>query len=179
MARSGKSRSRFTSAPSFRPNRWQPTTRGGLRRTGLCDRFWWKRSAPEAFAGCTVSPPRDQSQPDLATELDEMEAIFAGAAAAVSRELGLPEPVSAAPGPAAGRSADSDRKAFSQWAQTKNTDPDVGRDARMMVPVFFDLGRRKTKVWVFLGWSQRPVHFWFATPPSVEVTRNGKPAATR
>ena len=115
-------------------------------------------------------------QVDLATELDQIEAIFAGASAAVSRELGLSEAVSAAPNAAAGHSADADREAFRRWAQTKNTDPDVGRDARMMVPVFFDLGRRKTKVWVFLGWSQRPVHFWFATPPSVEVTQNGKAA---
>ena len=42
--------------------------------------------------------PAGPVKPDLATELDEMEAILAGAAAAVSRELGLPEPVRAAPG---------------------------------------------------------------------------------
>jgi hypothetical protein len=46
----------------------------------------------------------------------------------------------------------------------------------MMVPVFFDRARRQTKVWVFLGWSQRPVTFWYATPPAVELTRDGKPA---
>jgi hypothetical protein len=56
------------------------------------------------------------------------------------------------------------------------SDPDIGRDSRMMVPVFFDRGRNKTKVWVFLGWSQRPVSFWFATPPEVAVTKDGKPA---
>ena len=112
----------------------------------------------------------------LAVELDEMEAIFAGASAAVSRELGLTGGVTASPEPAPGRSSDEDRKAFNRWAQTMNEDPDLGRDARMMVPVFFDRGRRKTKVWVFLGWSQRPVHFWFARPPAVQVTKNGQPA---
>jgi hypothetical protein len=34
-----------------------------------------------------------------------------------------------------------------------------------MVPVFFDLQRNKTKVWAFLGWSQRPISIGFATPP--------------
>jgi hypothetical protein len=63
------------------------------------------------------------------------------------------------------------------FAKAIKSDPDVGRDARMMVPVFFDRGRAKTKVCVFLGWSQRPVNYWFAAPPSVEVTKNGKPAS--
>ena len=66
-------------------------------------------------------------------------------------------------------------KSFQRWARTMNADPDVGRDARMMVPVFFDRGRRKTKVWVFLGWSQRPVHFWFATPPRSRSPRTASP----
>jgi hypothetical protein len=87
--------------------------------------------------------------------------------------LGLAEPVTAAPAATPGRSADADRQAFGLWAATMNSDPDIGRDARMMVPVFFDRGRGKTKVWVFLGWSQRPAHFWFATPPKAEVTKNG------
>jgi hypothetical protein len=113
---------------------------------------------------------------NLAAELDAMESIFSGASAQVSRELGLAEPVSAAPAARPGRSAEADRVAFVRWAAAMNADPDIGRDARMMVPVFFDLGRRKTKVWAFLGWAQRPVVFWFATPPTAEVTKNGKPA---
>jgi hypothetical protein len=104
-----------------------------------------------------------------------MEAVFSGASAQVRRELGLAEAVSAAPAATPGRSADGDGEAFGRWAATMNSDPDIGRDARMMVPVFFDRGRRKMKVWVFLGWSQRPVHFWFAAPPSVKVTKNGQP----
>jgi hypothetical protein len=113
---------------------------------------------------------------DLGTELDTLEAIFAGASAAVSRELGLSVAVRAAPEAPSGRSADADRAAFRRWAETVGSDSDVGRDARMMVPVFFDRRRRQTKVCMFLGWSQRPVTFWFATPPAVELTRDGKPA---
>jgi hypothetical protein len=111
----------------------------------------------------------------LFAELDEMEALLAGASAAVSQDLGLPEIVTAAPKAAAGRSADADRDAFRRWAGAMSADPDLGRDARMMVPVFFDRGRKKTKVWAFLGWSKRPVNFWFATPPAVLVTKNGQP----
>jgi hypothetical protein len=32
------------------------------------------------------------------------------------------------------------------------SDRDVSRDARMMVPIFHDEQRKKTKVWAFLGW---------------------------
>ena len=113
---------------------------------------------------------------DLASELDTMEALFAGASAVVSRELGLADAVSAPPAAASGRSPAADVAAFRRWARTANTDLDVGGDSRMMVPVFFDRARRKTRVWVFLGWSSRPVLFRFGHPPAVEVTRNGRPA---
>ena len=131
---------------------------------------------PDALRGLHRQTAAGPVKEGLAAELDAIESIFSGASAQVSGELGLAEPVSAAPAATPGRSADADREAFLRWATTMNSDSDIGRDARMMVPVFFDLGRGKTKVWVFLGWSQRPVHFWFATAPRVEVTKNGKPA---
>jgi hypothetical protein len=39
----------------------------------------------------------------------------------------------------------------------------------MMVPVFYDVLRKKTKVWAFLGWVERPLTVSFATPPQVTV----------
>jgi hypothetical protein len=46
----------------------------------------------------------------------------------------------------------------------------------MMVPLFYDLNRKKTKVWVFMGWTVRPVEVSFATPPTATVfDANGKP----
>jgi hypothetical protein len=115
----------------------------------------------------------------LAAELDTMEALFAGASAAVSHDLGM-EALIATPTGGAGRARDSaaDRDTFLRWATSASADPDLGRDVRMMVPVFFDRARGKTKVWVFLGWSERRVTFSFARPPAVEVTRDGR-AATR
>jgi hypothetical protein len=136
-------------------------------RSVLVDTF-----GKEALGGLHRQTATGPVQADLATELDRMEAIFAGASAMVCQELGLAEAVSASPVAPRGRSADADREAFGQWARSIATDTDVGLDARMMVPVFFDLGRRMTKVWVFLGWSMRPVHFRFATVPSVEITKD-------
>jgi hypothetical protein len=39
----------------------------------------------------------------------------------------------------------------------------------MMVPVFYDLKREKTKVWVMLGWSERSMIVDFAAPPAYAV----------
>jgi hypothetical protein len=115
----------------------------------------------------------------LAAELETMEALFAGASAAVSHDLGIVAPIAIAPPTnAAGRARDpaADRETFLRWATSASADPDLNRDLRMMVPVFFDRARGKSKVWVFLGWSERPVTFSFAQPPAVTVTRDGRPA---
>jgi hypothetical protein len=112
---------------------------------------------------------------DLATELDKMIVLFSGASAAVGQELGLAGPVLIPPASARPHSENADRDAFRRWSRTLRDDPDLGRDVRMMVPVFFDRHRSRTKVWVFLGWSQRPVRCWFATPPVVTVTKDGRP----
>jgi hypothetical protein len=107
---------------------------------------------------------------DLATEIDQMQALFAGAGALVDRQLGVQDRQ-----PPAGR--ESDIAAYQAWAARIATDPDVGGDARVMVPVFYDRIRKQTKVWVVLGWSSRPVILSYAKPPGVMgITRDGKPA---
>jgi hypothetical protein len=104
---------------------------------------------------------------DLATELAEIEALFLGAYVLVSRELGM-EPDLAVIG-TTDREIDSDARAFQKWAAELGTDPDIGVDSRAMIPVFYDIQRRKTKVWLFLGWAERPVTISFATPPEAKV----------
>jgi hypothetical protein len=101
---------------------------------------------------------------DLGTELESMRALFSGASAATARQLGMPS--DAKPG--------ADEAAFHTWARDADKDADVSRDARMMVPVFYDINRKKTKVWAFLGWSNRPVIIGFAKPPTHEVFQNGR-----
>jgi hypothetical protein len=56
---------------------------------------------------------------------------------------------------------------FSEWRAKIRSDADVSRDARMMVPVFHDVQRRKTKVWVFLGWRTTAVDVTYRVPPTV------------
>lgn len=108
-------------------------------------------------------------QPTLAQELDQMQALFFGAAGQVGRQLGMQATAEGK------RDADADAKAFTRWSGTLASDPDLSRDARMMVPVFYDLKRRKTKVWVFLGWAERPVRISFVKQPSAEVFKDDKP----
>jgi hypothetical protein len=100
-------------------------------------------------------------EPDLDAELAEMEALFGGAYVTVRRQLGM------APDTTLAASVDTAR--FEAWTRDLAQDPDLGRDARMMVPVFYDPLRHKTKVWVFLGWVTRPVSVSFATRPSVRI----------
>jgi hypothetical protein len=109
---------------------------------------------------------------DLATELRQMQALFSGASAEVSRQLGMP--AEAAPDPGSARDAEVDSITFLQWRAKLAEDLDLARDARMMVPIFFDRGRQKTKVWVFLGWAERRVLIGYAKPPQFEVFRDGK-----
>lgn len=102
----------------------------------------------------------------LSDELDAIESLFTGAYVTLSRELGMA--LVGLPGESA-NPPDADAKRFAEWSRAVGDDTDVARDARMMVPVFYDVQRRKTKVWVFLGWSARPVTVYFATAPTAQV----------
>lgn len=98
-------------------------------------------------------------QQSLDAELTSMIHLFDGAAATAMRELGMP--------------TTWDTTAFESWRGGKG-DPDVDADIRTMVPVFFDLARRKTKVWMILGWSRHSLRASFAKPPRVEVLGKSK-----
>ncbi|MEO6237337.1 MAG: hypothetical protein ABIQ52_10095 [Vicinamibacterales bacterium] len=104
-----------------------------------------RRLTPE---GAAEARPLDE-------ELDEMVTLFEGAAAVAGHELGI----EAATEPQASR--------FREWATT----PDMADDVRMMAPVFFDVGRRQTKVWAILGWATRLLHVSFATEPTAHVLK--------
>ncbi len=91
----------------------------------------------------------------LADELDEIRALFLGAAAVTGEELGI----RAATGAAAAR--------FRKWAAAP--DPELDADVRMLVPVFHDLGRGKTKVWAVLGWATRELRVSFDRPLALRV----------
>jgi hypothetical protein len=101
----------------------------------------------------------------LAEELSEIEALFLGAHVKVSTELGL------APDTATGSdtSAREATERFVAWVRELQSDPDLSQDLRAMVPVFYDVERRKPKVWAFLGWARRPITVSFARPPQAAI----------
>lgn len=104
----------------------------------------------------------------LGSELAAVELLFAGAAATSFRELGIP--------------AVTDEFAeatFAAWRTDLAADPDLGRDVRCVVPVFHDIGRRRTKVWAVLGWRTVRVGVSYLDPPTVlGVAPVGRPATS-
>lgn len=105
----------------------------------------WRRAPRLGEAGPTG--------PGLGAELESLASLLEGAAAAARRDLGMPAP--------------GDPSAFDAWAAGRQSDPDLGGDVRMMVPVFFDQQRRRTKVWAVLGWRGQWARVRYEHDPSV------------
>ncbi len=95
-------------------------------------------------------------EPTLAEELEFMTALFEGAANVAHLELG------AASGAETGT--------FLRWMATRHEDEDLVADLRMMVPVYYDVGRQQVKVWMFLGWLGDSLDVSFERPPAVRGT---------
>jgi hypothetical protein len=107
----------------------------------------------------------------LDLELALLEALFYGAYASTALELGMTPEEHGDLGFGLRRSL----AAYRAWDPA--ADPDAGVDMRMMVPVFHDVERRKTKVWVVLGVTTRPLESWFAVPPKLESVTDEAGAA--
>lgn len=101
--------------------------------------------------------PRDRS---VREELDSIADLFVGAAVTAWRELGrAPQRIARA----------GERAAiFDAWRTAKSSDPDLGKDARMMVPVSVTPGG-VARVWMFLGWRGFPLQVGFASRPSPRI----------
>lgn len=113
---------------------------------------------------------------NLLAELDQLAGLFGGAYFTACREIGLTEEAAAEIGN--GRSADEQSQVFLRWVASLRSDPDLAPDARMMVPVFYDQQRKKTKVWLMLGWESAHSNVDYARHPAVKITdRDGKPVA--
>ncbi len=122
----------------------------------------------EALGGFRRLTPEGPVVPTLLDELGRMEQLFVGAAAAAWRDLGVEPPVDST----------AASSGFHDWRGGVGRDPDVGRDARMMVPVYYDLERRKSKVWALLGWRAVPVEVSYRIEPRVlSVEPTGTPRA--
>jgi hypothetical protein len=102
----------------------------------------------------------------LGEEIHLMHALFHGAYLQACGEIGM------TPGsePELGNDEDvnAHRAIFKAWLASIRKDPDLGKDVRMMVPIFYDLGRQETKVWMILGVATKPLRVSYATPPIVK-----------
>lgn len=111
----------------------------------------------------------------LAAELDTLLALHHGAYLVSCRELGMdPEPL-------AGRDAARDAATFEAWHGALEHDPDLATDLRMMVPVYHDAIRNRTRVWAVLGWSTHRLSVGLERTPAYRVldARTGRPPRGR
>ncbi len=102
----------------------------------------------------------------LGAELRLMEALFAGAYLRTCEEIGMEPQADGDFG--SSNEANVDRALLAAWLASVRKDPDLGNDIRMMVPVFYDIGRKKIKVWAVLGIATRPLHVSYDSVPSVK-----------
>lgn len=101
----------------------------------------------------------------LVIEVRLMEALCHGAYLTTCDELGMKPEVDANLG--FGKGPATDRALFRHWTGQIKIDPDLGRDVRMMVPIFYDIERRKLKVWAVLGVATKPMSISFEKDPTV------------
>jgi len=98
----------------------------------------------------------------LDQELRLLQSIFHGAYLVVCDELGM--------GPESTKEGDGmDREVFRMWSASIEKDPDLNRDSRMMVPIFYDVQRKQMKVWAVLGLATKKLQVSFAKPPDVKA----------
>jgi hypothetical protein len=101
----------------------------------------------------------------IAEALSFQRLLFLGAALCSCEDLGL-APSALDPALVDDPKA---RALFLDWSARRDGAPELSADVRMMVPVFYDAERRRTKVWVVLGWTRKPLHVSFAEPPRVRL----------
>jgi hypothetical protein len=113
----------------------------------------------------------------LDTELGLMEALFHGAYLRACDQIGMAPEHDTSLGNLQGEEAH--RAILTAWTASLGNDPDLGKDIRMMVPVFFDQGRKKIKVWVVLGILPESLKVSYAREPVVTEIKGpgGKPAS--
>jgi hypothetical protein len=105
----------------------------------------------------------------LSAELRLMEALFYGAYLQSCKEIGMAPERDPRLGNSKGTSAE--QALLGAWLASIRKDPDLGQDIRMMVPVFYDMGRKQIKVWAVLGVTTKPLTISYETRPAVVEIR--------
>jgi hypothetical protein len=109
----------------------------------------------------TFSGPVEKNLDD---ELTDMEKLFTGSALLSAQEIGC-KIDSNSSNPLDKNNIEFIRK----FIDNMDKDPDLSRDNRMMVPLFYEPEVGKTKVWLFLGYETTTLSVRFANRPAVTV----------
>lgn len=129
---------------------------------------------PEALTRMHRLNPDGPVDKTLDEELRWMESLFRGAYTTVGRQLGMAVPSGSQD--SGGGDPEADARLFLNWTANLSLDPDLARDTRMMVPIFYDVDREKTKVWAMFGWQSYPLRVTRERRPEVRVLdSDGKP----
>lgn len=104
-------------------------------------------------------------QKPLIRELNEMASLFYGLYEIVSDEIGLDSDFQVSGNRNTGN--EENVKFAREWLNNFPNDPDIGFDNRMMVPVYYDIERKKIKVWAVLGYGVKPLIVSFKRRPTV------------
>ena len=101
---------------------------------------------------------------DLDSELTLLESLFTGAAHRARRQLGMDK-----------QAGETRQEAMLvAWWKKIDSDPDLGKDIRMMVPVFVDRQRGKVRAWAVLGLASRPMVVSYRNQPKVTSVLDDK-----
>lgn len=112
----------------------------------------------EALRSLHRLTPEGSVEESLDRELEAIRRLFEGCAEIARQELGLRPPAESA----------TVREAR-DWCRNLRRDPDLARDPRMMVPLFYDLERRQYRVLAVVGYSFEGLEVSFARRPQVKV----------
>jgi len=114
----------------------------------------------------SVTRTNGNPKKSLLEELYDMEALFYGAYLIVVNEIGLNGKHNLTD-VGSGRGKEKDIEFAKNWIKEVAKDQDVATDCRMMVPVFYDIKKQKTKAWCFLGYTTKLLCVDFASTPKI------------
>jgi hypothetical protein len=105
-----------------------------------------------------------QRADDLATELAAMRQLFYGLYLVSAEDIGMQSALKE-------DEVESESKCYeqaSEWLSKAMEDPDLAEDTRVSIPIFVDLERKVTRLWVTLGVRMTRLDASFETQPRIK-----------
>jgi hypothetical protein len=103
-------------------------------------------------------------------DLLDMESLLFGAYEICCEEIGLASQANML----SAREKLQSKSLTRQWLTNVKSDQDIAEDIRAMVPLFYDIGRGKTKVLAILGYSAVPLRIDYVSKPDIKIYQYGE-----